>query len=55
MKPEAKAPGKPSMEPFLKLGIPAEWVMPLHELGYDSVDKIKAPIIRMGLLSLGCH
>lgn len=44
MRPEAKptAQGKPSKEPFLALGIPEEWVEPLQELGYDSVDKIKA-------------
>ncbi len=44
MKPEtqAKAVGKPSMEPFLELGIPEEWVEHLMELGYDSADKIKA-------------
>lgn len=44
MKPEAhaKALGKPSVEPFVELGIPAEWVEHLMELGYDSVDKIKA-------------
>ncbi|MGW8314149.1 MAG: lysine--tRNA ligase, partial [Bacteroidales bacterium] len=44
MRPESKptAQGKPSKEPFLALGIPEEWVEPLQELGYDSVDKIKA-------------
>ena len=44
MKPEtpARAVGKPSKEPFLALGIPEEWVEHLQELGYDSVDKIKA-------------
>ena len=44
MRPEAKpkAHGTPSKEPFLALGIPEEWVEPLMELGYDSVDKIKA-------------
>jgi lysyl-tRNA synthetase class 2 len=44
MKPEAKprAQGQPAKEPFLALGIPEEWVEPLQELGYDSVDKIKA-------------
>jgi len=44
MKPEAKpkAQGLPSKEPFLALGIPEEWVLPLMDLGYDSVDKIKA-------------
>jgi len=44
MRPEAqlKAQGKPSKEPFLELGIPEEWVEPLQELGYDSVDKLKA-------------
>jgi lysyl-tRNA synthetase class 2 len=44
MKPESKprAVGRPSLEPFLKLGIPKEWVEHLMELGYDSVDKIKS-------------
>ena len=44
MRPEAKptAQGKPSKEHFLALGIPEEWVEPLMELGYDSIDKIKA-------------
>jgi len=44
MKPEtpARAVGKPSAEPFLALGIPEEWVEHLQELGYDSVEKIKA-------------
>ena len=44
MKPEApaRAKGRPSAGPFLELGIPEEWVEPLMELGYDSVDKIKA-------------
>jgi len=44
MRPEAqpRAQGKPSKEPFLELGIPEEWVEPLQELGYDSVDKFKA-------------
>jgi len=44
MKPESKpkAQGQPSREPFLALGIPEEWVEHLQELGYDSVDKIKA-------------
>ena len=44
MRPESppKAQGKPSKEPFLALGIPEEWVESLMELGYDSVDKIKA-------------
>jgi lysyl-tRNA synthetase class 2 len=43
MKPEApaKAEGKPSVEPFLELGIPENWVEPLQALGYDTVDKIK--------------
>ena len=27
---------------FTELGIPEEWVEPLQELGYDSVDKLKA-------------
>jgi lysyl-tRNA synthetase class 2 len=44
MKPEApaKAVGKPSVEPFLALGIPEEWVEHIQALGYDSVEKIKA-------------
>ncbi len=44
MRPESKptAQGKPSKESFLELGIPEEWVEPLQELGYDSVDKIMA-------------
>ncbi len=44
MRPEAqpRAQGKPSKEPFLAMGIPEEWVEPLQELGYDSVDKLKA-------------
>ena len=44
MKPEAKptAQGKPSKEPYLALAIPEEWVEPLMDLGYDSVEKIKA-------------
>jgi hypothetical protein len=44
MKPESrpKAQGKPSREPYLNLGIPEEWVKPLLDLGYDSVDKLKA-------------
>lgn len=44
MKPESKptAQATPSKEPFLALGIPEEWVQPLQELGYDSVEKIKA-------------
>ena len=44
MKPEApaKTVGKSSMEPFLELGIPEEWVEHLMELGYDSIDKITA-------------
>jgi hypothetical protein len=35
MKPEAyaKAVGKPSIEPFVELGIPEEWVGPLQDLG----------------------
>lgn len=44
MKPESKPKthGKPSKEPFMKLGIPEEWVEPIWELGYDSVEKLKA-------------
>ena len=44
MKPESRprAQGKPSREPYLNLGIPEEWVEPLLDLGYDSVDKLKA-------------
>jgi hypothetical protein len=44
MKPEApaKAVGRPPAEPFTEIGIPEEWVEHLIELGYDSVDKIKA-------------
>ena len=43
MRPETKpkAQGTPSIEPFLELGIPGEWIEPLKELGYDSVDKLK--------------
>ena len=44
MRPEAKPgdQGQPAKEPFLALGIPEEWVEPPQDLGYDSVDKIKA-------------
>ena len=34
--------GKPSVEPFVALDIPEEWVEHLMGTGYDSLDKIKA-------------
>jgi lysyl-tRNA synthetase, class II len=43
MKPESKSKtqGIPSKETFLELDIHKEWVQPLQELGYDSIEKIK--------------
>jgi hypothetical protein len=38
----SKAQDKPSKEPFQELGIPEEWIESLQELGYDSVEALKA-------------
>ena len=37
-----EAPAEKSHQVFLELGIPEEWVEPLMELGYDTVDKLRA-------------
>ena len=40
MKPEAPATSTP--EEYEAIGVPAEWVEPLQDLGYTTIDKIKA-------------
>ena len=60
MKPESKptAQGNPSKAPVLELGIPEEWVKALQDLGYESIEKIKAkekPGVKApGFLTCGC-
>jgi lysyl-tRNA synthetase class 2 len=43
MKPEtqAKAPVVSSKEDYTAIGVPIEWVEPLQELGYTTIDKLK--------------
>jgi hypothetical protein len=43
MKPEtqAKAPAVSSKEEYLAIGVPEEWVKPLQDLGYTTVEKLK--------------
>lgn len=43
MKPEArgKAKAESSMEEYLAMGIPEEWVDPLQKLGYTTISKLK--------------
>ncbi len=43
MKPEAqaKAPAMSSVEEYIAIGIPEEWVEPLQKLGYTTIDKLK--------------
>ena len=43
MRPEAGqgAGSREQGKEFLELGIPEEWIEPLFELGYDSVEKLK--------------
>jgi len=43
MKPEApaKVPSLSSKEEYLEIGVPEEWVEPLQQLGYTTIDKLK--------------
>jgi hypothetical protein len=60
MKPESKptAQGTPPKAPVLELGIPEEWVEPLQDLSYESLEKTKGkekPVVKApGFLSHGC-
>jgi len=44
MKPESprKPPPSDPMEAYLELGIPEEWIEPLKQLGYTTIEKLKA-------------
>jgi lysyl-tRNA synthetase class 2 len=44
MKPEASQKLKVESEKseYLEIGVPAEWVEPLQNLGYTTIEKIKA-------------
>ena len=43
MRPEEghRAKGMEHRAEFIELGIPEEWIEPLQELGYDTVEKLK--------------
>ena len=43
MKPEApaKAPAMSKPEEYEAIGVPSEWVEPLHKLGYTTIEKLK--------------
>jgi len=43
MKPEApaKAPVVSTPEDYQAIGVPAEWVEPLQNLGYTTIEKLK--------------
>ena len=44
MKPEtsAKAPAMSKAEEYEAIGVPAEWIEPLQNLGYNTIDKLIA-------------
>jgi lysyl-tRNA synthetase class 2 len=43
MKPEApaKVPILATLEEYLAIGVPAEWIEPLQKLGYTTIEKLQ--------------